>query len=475
MDQRESYKHIEEMVEDRFYLSNYFIVLLIILVFTIPIAIGLLIYKQSIEKKIKSEVTELKNNKYFEYINTKKRIDNINELLENSEAILEKDRIYREKKLDEMLESKNKEIMDIELRIDELNSEYIELDDKILYQQHGVYFPEYMYDLSEEYQVKIQDIIEKEKQMIKSRESYIIIQPLLVDNSPSKGKKHQNDTGKLLTRTFNGECEESITKVTPINYPNKKKKIEKSFEQLNKSQEKVCLNLSNEYLKLKLERLELMLQYKLKLEEEKEKAKEERELLREEEKARKELQKQKEKLDLEINRFKTQLDIYLERLSKTDDEKLKIELQKEIDLINKQLLNLEDEEKAIDYRINNTRAGYVYVISNIGSFGEQVYKIGMTRRLEPEDRIKELSNASVPFNFDKHALIFSDDAYGLEKKLHELFNEKRVNKVNTRKEYFKVDLSEIKQAVQENFNGTVDFITDPAAIQYRETLLLLEQ
>ena len=96
----------------------------------------------------------------------------------------------------------------------------------------------------------------------------------------------------------------------------------------------------------------------------------------------------------------------------------------------------------------NNKAGYVYIISNIGSFGENVYKIGMTRRLEPMERIKELGGASVPFTFDVHAMVFTEDAPKLESKLHEIFRDKEVNKVNHRKEFFKVDLSEIERVIK---------------------------
>lgn len=120
----------------------------------------------------------------------------------------------------------------------------------------------------------------------------------------------------------------------------------------------------------------------------------------------------------------------------------------------------------------NTRAGYVYIISNIGSFGKDIYKIGMTRRLEPMDRVKELGSASVPFEFDVHAMIFSEDAPKLENQLHHHFKEFEVNKVNPRKEFFKVSLREIEKVVLENYNGTVTFTEIAKAEQYRRSLAL---
>ena len=135
---------------------------------------------------------------------------------------------------------------------------------------------------------------------------------------------------------------------------------------------------------------------------------------------------------------------------------------------------MEATEKEVLERENNAKAGFVYIISNIGSFGDQVFKIGMTRRLEPMDRIAELSSASVPFPFDVHAMIFSENAPELEAMLHRHFESHKVNKVNSRKEFFRVDLAELKQLVIEQFGNTVQFTDTPSADEYRETLRLEE-
>ena len=126
----------------------------------------------------------------------------------------------------------------------------------------------------------------------------------------------------------------------------------------------------------------------------------------------------------------------------------------------------------MDYRAANQKAGYVYVISNIGAFGENVYKIGMTRRLDPMDRVDELGDASVPFDFDVHAMIFSEDAPKLEAALHNAFATRKLNFVNQRREFFNVSLAEIKEVVKKNFDKTVEFVEFAPAEQYRESLLL---
>ena len=133
---------------------------------------------------------------------------------------------------------------------------------------------------------------------------------------------------------------------------------------------------------------------------------------------------------------------------------------------------IENNLKDIDYRENNKRAGYVYIISNIGSFGENVFKIGMTRRLDPLDRVKELGDASVPFQFDIHALIFSEDAPSLENVIHKSLEDKKVNMKNSRKEFFNVTIEEIEKIVKENFSKTVEFVYKPEAEQYNQSLLI---
>lgn len=138
------------------------------------------------------------------------------------------------------------------------------------------------------------------------------------------------------------------------------------------------------------------------------------------------------------------------------------------------LRDLEDDKKNVLDREANAKAGFVYVISNIGSFGEDIYKIGMTRRLEPMDRIKELSSASVPFEFDVHAMIFSENAPELETLLHKHFEKQSVNRVNLRKEFFHVSLDEIEKVVHDNFNDIANFTKVPVAKEYRQTLSLIE-
>ncbi len=196
--------------------------------------------------------------------------------------------------------------------------------------------------------------------------------------------------------------------------------------------------------------------------------------MREEAKLAKEIEEERKKLEKEQQHYQNALqriNAQLEAASDADRaaiEEKKAELMAQLDKIDKEFAD-------VDYREANQRAGYVYVISNIGAFGENVYKIGMTRRLDPQDRVDELGDASVPFNFDVHAMIFSNDAPKLEAALHNAFADRKLNFVNQRREFFNVSLDEIKQVIKDNYDKSVEFVELAPAEQYRESLKLKEQ
>lgn len=285
-----------------------------------------------------------------------------------------------------------------------------------------------------------------------------------------ESNRDMNTQIKQILRCFNADCSNIIGGVTAKNIDACHIKIQRSYETINKIFVQDGVQISTQYLEAKLEELSLVYVYMVKKEEEKEQRKAIREQMVEEEKARREIEREKQKLEKEEIQFSNEVKKLMSYMQKAKDD---IERQLYIDKINEleaKLKDLQADKENILQREQNTRAGFVYIISNIGSFGEQIFKIGMTRRLEPMDRIAELSSASVPFPFDVHAMIFSEDAPGLETILHQYFDEKRVNKVNPRKEFFRVSLDEIKQVVLENHNATVHFVDIPDAIEYRETL-----
>ena len=146
-------------------------------------------------------------------------------------------------------------------------------------------------------------------------------------------------------------------------------------------------------------------------------------------------------------------------------------LQEKIEELKNQL-KLVNEKKEEITKLQNGKAGNVYIISNLGSFCDNVFKIGMTRRLDPFERIKELGSASVPFTFDIHSFIFSDDAVGLEQKMHEILNDNRVNKINLRKEFFNISIDELEKIVQD-IDPSAEFNKTMIAEQYRQSLSIV--
>lgn len=277
------------------------------------------------------------------------------------------------------------------------------------------------------------------------------------------------DNIKLLIRSFNSECELTIDKVKFNNVDTMRSKILKSYEQLNKLTSKLDLSITIKYLNLKLDELSLSYEYQLKKQEEKEHQKIIREELREQARVEKELEDARKNTIKDKQHYEKAINDIDKRLENITNDEEKQNLIAKKGLLEVELDNINSKLKDIDYRQKNQKAGYVYIISNIGSFGENIYKIGMTRRLEPEERIHELSDASVPFNFDIHAMIFTEDAPALENTLHKAFEDKKVNMINQRREFFNVTLNEIKEVVKNNFDKSVEFIDIAPAEQYRET------
>ena len=204
----------------------------------------------------------------------------------------------------------------------------------------------------------------------------------------------------------------------------------------------------------------------------KERAREEqraiREQMRQEAEERRELERQQKQIEKEESKYHDQISQLTEQMQQSADDDRTALLKARIEELQKQLAAVAEQKDKI-VELQNGKAGNVYVISNIGSFGEGVFKIGMTRRLEPMDRVNELGSASVPFPFDVHSMIFSDDAVSLETKLHHILNDQRVNKVNLRKEFFRVSLDDLEKLVGE-IAPTAEFKRTALAEQYRQSL-----
>lgn len=361
----------------------------------------------------------------------------------------------------EKLEKENSRLTE---SIKKLKQEAIFFDDAITFQDFGLYTPRYSFVTAEEYKLQLDKIRTKQKEMIKLDTAIAGAKNWTVDGSKSKGNKMIKDMKKLFLRAFNSDCEDVISKVKYNNYEMSLKKIHQSAESIEKLGKMMSLYVTSQYINLKIDELHLAFEYQQKKQEEKELQKAARAEMREAAKLQKEIAEQRKKIEKEQTHYQTAYEKLLKQLSEAPDNADLLQRKNELE---SQLSDIEKAMKNLDYREANQKAGYVYIISNIGAFGENVYKIGMTRRLDPQDRIDELGDASVPFNFDVHAMIFSDDAPALEAALHKAFEDRKLNMVNTRREFFNVTLDEIKEVVRKNFDKTVEFIDIPDAEQYR--------
>ena len=363
----------------------------------------------------------------------------------------------------------------MEEKIKELKKDYIELNEEVLYQSYSLYKPIYDFATSEEYKEELERIRIQQKGMIKNQEAVVCTVNWKVDGSEAKGKKVTNDNIKLILRCFNTDCENAIDRVKYSNIESMRARIIKSYDSLNKLAEGNKIFIRDLYRDLKLKELDLAVEYALKKQDEKEEQKRIRQEMREQAKLEKELEEARKNIDKEKKHYSNALDKLNSQLEGNLSEEQKNDLLEKKEEIESQLSNLQKALDDVDYREANQKAGYVYIISNIGAFGENVYKIGMTRRLDPMDRIDELGDASVPFNFDVHAMIFSEDAPKLEAALHKAFEDRKLNMINTRREFFRVTLDEIEAVVKANYDKTVEFIKIPPAEQYRQSLALLEE
>lgn len=372
----------------------------------------------------------------------------------------------QENSISESIIQKNNELKRLNEEINQAKSQLVVMNDAILFQDFALYEPRYDFCNSDEYKEKLQNIRNQQKQLIKDGYAVSGDKTWTVNGSLSQGNKMVADMQKLLLRAFNSECDEVINKVKYNNIEASEKKIRTSCDAISKLGKMMHIVITAPYFDLKIQELYLAFEYQQKKQEEKEALKEARAEMREAAKLQKEIEEQRKKIEKEQTHYQAAYQNVLKQLEESPDNTDLLDKKTEIE---KNLTEIEKAIKDVDYREANQRAGYVYVISNIGAFGENVYKIGMTRRLDPQDRIDELGDASVPFNFDVHAMIFSDDAPALESALHRAFESQKVNMINQRREFFNVTLDEIKEVVYKNYDKTVEFIDYPDAQQYRES------
>ncbi len=386
----------------------------------------------------------------------------IDKYVEEEKDHLQKEKDTYERTFDELQKSiseSEEEQKQLNIKM-ELLSEKIELasDDAELI-DYGFYNPKFNFEFDGAWKEELTKIKERQKSLISGIKQYsnhhdltvrskraaaYRTQDLYFDNSLKKGEKIQLNLIKLMIRAFNGECDVAIAKVNWKNMELQRKRINASHQAINKIGESAYLcTISNTYRALKIYELEAYYEYEEWKQEEKEEQRRIKEQIREEERALKEIEKAKRDAEKEEKRYQDALDKARDEVAGAND-KQKEKLLKQISELEERMIEMEEKKRSIS-QAEITKTGHVYIISNIGSFGEGMFKIGMTRRLEPLDRVKELGDASVPFPFDIHAMIRTSDAPSLENALHKHFDKKRVNLENNRKEFFYVSIEEIQE------------------------------
>ncbi|WP_342540405.1 DUF4041 domain-containing protein [Heyndrickxia sp. FSL K6-6286] len=418
-------------------------------------------YKASIEKQEKNlEIQVVQKQKEIWILTLTQQLRMIAMVAAKQKELskLETSIFERKQRLKEIFKRKHKDIEKLNSKIKFLKRELIKLEDESLYQSFGFYDKQFDFDSSEEYSKSIELVRQKQKDLVRQKIATKHHSDWTLNGSSRKGSAQNNQNIKIAIRSFNHECDYIISKVKFNNVEIAEKKIRTEFYKINKLNRYNLIEISEEYLNLKVEELFLVYEYIEKKQEEKEEQRRIKELLREERRAQKELEEELKKIRKEEQHLLNVISQLSSQISEQEMFKYK-----------NRLSEIREQIEQVDYRVKNTKAGYVYVISNIGCFGENVYKIGMTRRLDPLDRVRELGGASVPFHFDIHAVIFSEDAPALEASLHRAFHHRRVNRINQRKEFFKVDLADIKKVVYQSHNKPVKFKIIAEAKEFRET------
>lgn len=324
-------------------------------------------------------------------------------------------------------------------------------------QELGIY--EYHHPLADAvaYKAKLANLTDRIKVSARGGSAILANTGWTVNGSVAEGRKMINEYSKLMLRAYNAEADSCVGRVQPHRLSSTIDRLEKTAATIARLGKTMGIRIGPAYHQLRVQEITLTADYRAKLEEEKERVREERERQREERAAQAEFEREKARLEKEQSHYMAAL----AKLKAKNDAGGIAELEARLEGIKEAIAGVEAREA-------NIRTGYVYVISNVGAFGTGMVKIGMTRRLDPEDRVRELGDASVPFRFDTHALIFSEDAVSLETKLHAALDELRVNKVNSRREFFYATPGQVRDLLQEVAGQhLVEYHETPEAIEWR--------
>lgn len=341
----------------------------------------------------------------------------------------------------------------------------VETQELTLLQEAGIY--EYKHPLADSvaYKSALEQLKDSIKSCVKNNGAINAKTNWTVNNSRVEGERMARDFSKLMLRAYTAEADNCVRFMKPHRLDTSTDRLNKTRETISRLGKIMDISISDRYHDLRLKELGLTADYLAKVEEEKERVRAERERQRDEKQARIEFEREKARLAKEMSHWQTVRDKWH---AAGDSAKLN-----EADA---KLTEIDEAFKSVEAREANIRTGWVYVISNVGSFGQNIVKIGLTRRLDPLERVRELGDASVPFKFDVHALIFSADAVGLETTLHQRLAERRVNRVNLRREFFYATPTDVLHVLRELdlADNVVDYLEEPEALEWRTSRRLAD-
>jgi hypothetical protein len=340
----------------------------------------------------------------------------------------------------------------------ELQAQVVETRNIFLLQEVGIYQYSHPLDSSAEYKDAL-DALNAEMQVsVKAGSAVTGTRKWAINGSEKEGAKMVGDFCRLMLRAYNNEADNLVRTLKPYSLESAAERLQKMRTSISKLGASMKIEIMDAYHALRLKELQLTADYLAKVAEEKDRQREERARLKEEDAARREYEREQTKLEKE----KAHNESVLNALRMSGDPAATLAIEQK-------LAEIQNAIDGVVARAANVRAGYVYVISNIGSFGGRVVKIGMTRRLDPMDRVRELGDASVPFRFDVHAIFFSDDAVGIETALHQRFADRRVNFVNAHREFFFVTPGDVKEALKELQGNLLSFVEAPEALEWHQS------
>ena len=338
-----------------------------------------------------------------------------------------------------------------------VRTQIVQTQDTAMLQEAGIY--EFKHRLADAvaYRSRLEDLRDEIKATIRNGDAIDSPTNWTVNGSTAQGRKLVRETAKLMLRAYNAEADACVRTMRPHRLASCTDRLEKARDSITRLGATMQIDVTEDFHQLRRAELELTADYLAKLEAEKERVRAERAAAREEAALRREIEREKAKLAKEDAHWSN----VQEHMRAAGDVEGLSEAESRRAEIARALADVEA-------RAANTRTGWVYVISNIGAFGERMVKIGMTRRLDPTERVRELGDASVPFTFDVHALIFSADAVSLERRLHQELAHRRVNQVNLRREFFYATPAEVRQLLHRiDGQHLLDFTEECEASEWR--------